>query len=75
MKETANKTIEVIAELKEFIVKKIVGENILMEMDPDVFKLTQMSLQLVELTGDLLVKQAEMMEETNRKLDLLLERK
>lgn len=75
MKELTREFNKTVYEIKELTMRKMYDEDVLMYMDADTLRLTQLSATLIEVSGNLLSKQAEMIEEMNRKLDLLLESK
>lgn len=64
---------EAVDELMELVKSKLIAESF-EEMDADEFKAMQLCFKLVNSSKNILTENAKIMDEQNRKLDLLFER-
>ena len=49
--------------------------DVLMSMDGNTLEMMQESMNLIEISKDLMIAQATMMEDMNKKLDILVDKK
>lgn len=75
MVETTQKMVEKTNELKKLMMTEMVKMDALDDMSVEGFQALQLCNELVTLNNKLLVKNAEMMSEIDRKLDQLLKSK
>ena len=75
MVETTQKMVEKTNELKKLMMAEMVKMDGLDDMSVEGFQALQLCNELVTLNNKLLVKNAEMMSEIDRKLDQLLKSK
>lgn len=73
MLEMTKKMIEEVEEIMDYCIKQIGFKDLTM-MGKEDFEFMQKCIHLMETSKELAVKQAEMMDEQNRKLDLILEK-
>lgn len=71
----ADKCVKELKEMKDFCAKMIGNETTLMSMGSDELSMMQSSLRLIDASAELMMEQAEIIENMNRKLDRLLEAK
>ena len=67
----ASKFVEEVNTMKELIVEQMTYNEIL-NIDEKSLKAIQTAIRLVDAYGELTLKQAKLIEETNKKLDMLL---
>lgn len=69
MKAVAEQYVEKERELTELLVKEMGGD--ILNMDVTTFKLLQMFAEFMDISNKLILESAGMMDEINRKVDLL----
>lgn len=74
MIETTRKLIDEVEELKNYYMK-MVDLDELKNVSEDSFSIMQSSMKLLDLSEDVLMKQAETLTTINNKLNILLENK
>lgn len=67
----ASKFVDEVNAMKELIVEQMTHDEIL-NIDEKSLKAIQTAIRLVDAYGELTLKQAKLIEETNKKLDMLL---
>ena len=72
MKEITNKVIDKINEFKNLIVKQMCDADMFMNMDPEVLKALQLSLGSIDDASRLMEEYANILDEQNKKLDMIL---
>ena len=75
MLENTRKTIEEIDKIKAICIKEMCNTDVLMCMNGNTFEMMQESMNLIEISKDLMIAQATMMEDMNKKLDILVDKK
>lgn len=73
MKSTT-KVIKKIEKLKELMFRSMGTEDVIMDMDPETLKVVRLCMGMVDDCCDLMMEYNQMMEEQNRKLDMILEK-
>ena len=72
MKEITNEVIDKINELKKLIVKQLCDADMFMNMDPEALKALQLSLGSIDDASHLMEEYANILDEQNKKLDMIL---
>ena len=72
MLETTKRVIEEMDELIGMAMSEMDVMEQIKNMNPDSLKAYQLSIKLIDSSKDLMVKQAEMIEEQDKKLDKIL---
>ena len=75
MLENARKMIEEIDKIKAICIKEMCDPDVLMYMDVNTLEMLRESMNLIEISKDLMIAQATMMEDMNKKLDILVDKK
>lgn len=75
MLENTRKMIEEIDKIKAICIKQMCDPDVLMYMDGNTLEMLQASMNLIEIGKDLMIAQATMMEDMNKKLDMLVDKK
>lgn len=75
MLENTRKMIEEIDKIKAICTKQMCDPDVLMYMDGNTLEMLQASMKLIEISKDLMIAQATMMEDMNKKLDMLVNKK
>ena len=75
MLENTRKIIEEIDKIKAICIKAMCDSDMLMSMDGNTLEMLQESMNLIEISKDLMIAQATMMEDMNKKLDILVNKK
>lgn len=75
MLENTRKMIEEIDKIKAICTKQMCDPDVLMYMDGNTLEMLQASMKLIEIGKDLMIAQATMMEDMNKKLDMLVDKK
>ena len=75
MLENTRKMIEEIDKIKAIYIKEMCNPDVLMCMDGNTLEMLQESMNLIEISKDLMIAQATMMEDMNKKLDILVDKK
>lgn len=75
MLENTRKMIEEIDKIKAICTKQMCDPDMLMCMDGNTLEMMQASMNLIEIGKDLMIAQATMMEDMNKKLDMLVNKK
>lgn len=75
MLENTRKMIEEIDKIKVICIKEMCNPDVLMCMDGNTLEMMQESMNLIEISKDLMIAQAIMMEDMNKKLDILVNKK
>lgn len=73
MKEAVIKFNEVTNELKDLVLKEGFNEETLMGLDENTLKAVQLCFKLMEASQQIMIKQAELMDNQDKKLDMILE--
>lgn len=73
MVEAVNKMNEITEELMDLVVSSLDRTQII-RMSEDEIRLYQMAFKLLEVSNEVMVKAAEMMEAQDRKLNMILEK-
>ena len=73
MLETAMKMEKKMDEMVHLVIAQIGAEDIL-SMDSDTFAVLKASLELLDISKKMMVEQATIIDEMNRKLDVILEK-
>ena len=73
MLENTRKMIEEIDKIKAICIKEMCNPDVLMDMN--TLEMLMESMKLVEISKDLMIAQATMMEDMNKKLDILVDKK
>ena len=74
MKEITNEVIDKFNELKKLIVKQMCDSDMFMNMDPEALKALQLSLGSIDDASRLMEEYANILDEQNKKLDMILEK-
>lgn len=74
MKEITNEVIDKFNELKKLIVKQMCDTDMVMNMDPETLKALQLSLGSIDDANRLMEEYANILDEQNKKLDMILEK-
>ena len=74
IKTITNEIIEDIDEVKKMFVGLMCEESVLMDMDEKTLKAVQISLKMIDDASDLMREYANVLEEQDRKLDMILEK-
>ena len=74
MKEITNEVIDKFNELKKLIVKQMCDTDMFMNMDPEALKALQLSLGSIDDATRLMEEYANILDEQNKKLDMILEK-
>lgn len=72
MKEITNEVIDKFNELKKLIVKQMCDTDMFMSMDPEALKALQLSLGSIDDATRLMEEYANILDEQNKKLDMIL---
>ena len=72
MKEITNEVIDKFNELKKLIVKQMCDSDMVMNMDPEALKALQLSLGSIDDANRLMEEYANILDEQNKKLDMIL---
>ena len=72
MKEITNEVIDKFNELKKLIVKQMCDADMVMNMDPEALKALQLSLGSIDDATRLMEEYANILDEQNKKLDMIL---
>lgn len=75
MLENTRRMIEEIDKIKAICIKVMFDSDMLMSMDGNTLEMMQESMNLIEINKDLMIAQATMMEDMNKKLDILVNKK
>ena len=75
MLENTRKIIEEIDKIKAIGIKEMCNPDVLMYMNGNTLEMMQESMNLIEISKDLIIAQATMMEDMNKKLDILVDKK
>ena len=75
MLENTRRMIEEIDKIKAICIKAMFDSDMLMSMDGNTLEMMQESMNLIEISKDLMIVQATMMEDMNKKLDILVNKK
>ena len=75
MLENTRKMIEEIDKIKAICIKEMCDPDVLMCMNGNTLEMLQESMKLIEISKDLMITQATMMEDMNKKLDILVDKK
>lgn len=75
MLENTRKIIEEIDKIKAICIKEMCDPDVLMCMNGNTLEMMQESMNLIEISKDLMIAQATMMEDMNKKLDVLVNKK
>lgn len=75
MLENTRKMIEEIDKIKAICTKQMCDPDMLMCIDGNTLEMLQASMNLIEIGKDLMIAQATMMEDMNKKLDMLVNKK
>lgn len=75
MLENTRKIIEEIDKIKAICTKEMCNSDMFMSMDGNALEMLQASMKLIEISKDLMIAQATMMEDMNKKLDFLVNKK
>lgn len=75
MLENTRRMIEEIDKIKAICIKVMCDSDMLMSMDGNTLEMLQESMNLIEINKDLMIAQATMMEDMNKKLDILVNKK
>ena len=73
MLETAMKMEKKMEKIVHLVTAQIGAEDIL-SIDSDTFAVLKASFELIDISKKMMVEQAEMIDEMNRKLDIILEK-
>ncbi len=74
MKNAVDKFEDSVNNVKELYFKTVCDEEMLKCMDADTLKLMQASMDVIDASLELTVKQAKTIEEVNNKLDVLVQK-
>lgn len=74
MTKITNEVIDKFNELKKLIVKQMCDANMFMSMDPEALKALQLSLGSIDDAKCLMEEYANILDEQNKKLDMILEK-
>lgn len=74
MLETTKKFVDEINEMKTLAIKSTFDEDMVKNMNEKDLEAMQLTLKIIDTMSELLIKEAEMMEETNKKLDIVLKK-
>ena len=72
MKEITNEVIDKFNELKKLIVQQMCDADMFMNMDPEALKALQLSLGSIDDASHLMEEYANILDEQNKKLDMIL---
>ena len=75
MLENTRMIIEEIDKIKAICIKEMCNPDMLMRMNGSTLEMMQESMNLIEISKDLMIAQAIMMEDMNEKLDILVDKK
>ena len=75
MLENTRKMIEEIDKIKAICIKAMCNPDVLMSTDGNTLEMMLESMNLIEISKDLMIAQATMMEDMNKKLDILVDKK
>ena len=75
MLENTRKIIEEIDKIKAICIKEMCDPDVFMYMNGNTLEMMQESMNLIEISKDLMIAQATMMEDMNKKLDILVDKK
>ena len=64
-----------IDKIKAICIKEMCNPDVLMCMNGNTLEMMQESMNLIEISKDLMIAQATMMEDMNKKLDVLVNKK
>lgn len=71
---TTKKFVDAINEMKALAINSMFDEDMVKNMNEKDLEAMQLTLKIVDTTSELLIKEAEMMEEISKKLDNVLEK-
>ena len=72
MLENTRRMIEEIDKINAICIKAMCDSDMLMSMDGNTLEMLQESMNLIAISKDLMIAQATMMEDMNKKLDILV---
>lgn len=75
MLENTRRMIEEIDKIKAICIKAMCNPDVLMSTDGNTLEMMLESMNLIEISKDLMIAQATMMEDMNKKLDILVDKK
>lgn len=75
MLENTRKMIEEVDKIKAICTEQMRDLDVLMCMDGNTLEMLQASMRLIDVYKDLAIAQATMMEDMNKKLDMLVNKK
>lgn len=75
MLENTRKMIEEVDKIKAICTEQMRDLDVLMYMDGNTLEMLQASMRLIDVYKDLAIAQATMMEDMNKKLDMLVNKK
>lgn len=73
MLNTSKDLVNEINEMKSDYMEQFATSEMFDYMDEEVFALLKRSFKIMDLSGELIVKQAELMDQMNKNIELLLE--
>lgn len=74
MEIITKEVIDNIGEFKKLIIKQMCDEDMIKSMDSDALKTLQLCLGLIDDASKLMEEYSRVLDEQNRKLDMILER-
>ena len=75
MLENTRRMIEEIDKIKAICIKEMCNPDVLMSTDGNTLEIMLESMNLIEISKNLMIAQATMMEDMNKKLDILVNKK
>lgn len=75
MLENTRRMIEEIDKIKAICIKAMCNPDVLMSTDGNTLEMMLESMNLIEISKNLMIAQATMMEDMNKKLDILVNKK
>ena len=75
MLENTRRMIEEIDKIKAICIKAMCNPDVLMSTDGNTLEMMLESMTLIEISKNLMIAQATMMEDMNKKLDILVNKK
>ena len=73
MLNTSKELVKEMNDMKEVYMEQFATSEMFDYMDEEVFALLKRSFKIMDLSGELIVQQAELMEQMNKNLELLLQ--
>lgn len=70
--ENTRRMIEAIDKINAICIKAMCDSDMLMSVDGNILEMLQESMNLIAISKDLMIAQATMMEDMNKKLDILV---